>query len=240
MRRTLTKDITYSTHRGVVIFLVACCAVAWATQASSVTLQYTSTLRLPASIHGIARPWGVSFEESAGEICVTDVRTPAIHVVNRQGVATFRTSRFSGLSTPLDAVVTDDGSFVLLDRSPGGGPLTIRRLNLHGEPLEYTAASPYRDWTPSHLIVCRDGGYLTLDSDAGRLVKHDPVTGAVLWRRAVAVEGEESDTLFLGRPVKPPTEPSTCRAASCTRSSCWMPRAARPAASASSGPARAR
>jgi len=180
---------------------IVCCA-ATAAAVQSVAIEYARTLRLPGSTHGIARPVAISYEAGAGETCITDARGPAILLVNRRDVATFQTTRFSALSIPLDACVDAQGSIVFLDQDAQGGLRTIRRLNLHGEPEDFVVERPDRDWTPTHLIICRDGGYLTLDGDAGTLTSHDARTGAVIWHRNVT--GDESDTLFLGRPCEGP------------------------------------
>jgi len=169
---------------------------------TGVTAQYELTLRLPPSQHGVVRPAAISHDPVAGETCVTDARGPAILLVNRRDVAVFRTNRFAALSAPLDACVDARGSLVFLDVAPGDHTRTVRRLNLHGEPDAYAVRPPAARWSPNHLIVCRDGDYLTLDGDTGIMARHDAVTGDLVWRANVT--GDESDELFLGRPCEAP------------------------------------
>jgi len=171
-------------------------------ETSSVTLEYLHPVRLPESIHGIARPVAVTTESPVRETCITDALTPAIHVVNDRDVAVFRTSRFSGLGSPLDACIEEDGSIVFLDLDRGAGGMTIRRLNLHAEPTAFTVERVASHWNPGHLCLCGDGGLLTLDTDEGWLAKHDPRDGSLVWKTNLT--GSETDELFLGRPCEGP------------------------------------
>jgi hypothetical protein len=190
-------------HDRIVTSLVALVlALAMSSPArAAIIIEYESMLEIDAGQHGQARPVAVSCDPVAGEICVTDARAAALHVLDRSGAPVFATSALARLSLPQDACLDARGGFVLTDHDQDLAR-TIRKLDLRGEPVPYTPVRPLPDWHPEHLVIAADGTYLTLDSLHALLARHDPDTGALLWQRRV-VDGA-SDALELGRPVETP------------------------------------
>jgi len=164
-------------------------------------IRYEKTLRLTTGSSGRVHPVSVSCDPHAGEICVTEDADATVHVFNAEGIETFRTGRFAGLSQPLDATVDAEGRIVALTLVQGLRN-TITRLSIYGEPDGYAPAPPAAEWNPRHLILTRDGHYLTLDTDSGLLAKHDARTGRVLWQRLLGGETDNGADLNLGRPAE--------------------------------------
>lgn len=171
-------------------------------QASAVEIRYDRTLDLTQGKEGRLRPVSVSCDHSSGEIAVTESRHSAVHILNRAGIETFVTSRFAALSLPVDATVDNRGRTVCISKIDGWKD-TIARLNIYGEPDTYVPESPFDGWSPDHLIVTRDGHYLTLANDSGLLAKHDEQTGRLLWSAHIA--DKELKEVILGRPCEMPS-----------------------------------
>ena len=200
MNRFRPHHPSYTALAGV----AALTALLWsATSAFSLTIRYERTLELSQDHDGRARPVAVSCDGNQGEICVTESAYSALHVFNAAGVETFRTGGFANLLSPNDGTVDHDGRLVattLIDGRRG----TISRLDIYGEPDGYRPEAPADSWRPGHLIVMRDGHYLTLDTTSGLLAKHDANTGALLWSATIGDGQADDNTLEmdLGRPVE--------------------------------------
>ncbi|HMB68187.1 MAG TPA: hypothetical protein VKU85_02710, partial [bacterium] len=77
-----------------------------------------------------------------------------------------------------------------------------RRLNFLGEPEPYEPVRPRDPWQPTHLVIVRDGHYVTLGR-TGLLSKHHSDTGELLWSHQVSdPDWERAD--LLGRPAEAP------------------------------------
>jgi len=149
----------------------------------------------------LVRPGSVTLDPATGSLCVTDEGPGTLDVFDSRGVHRYRTDRASALSTPKDGCLDAQGRFVLTDAAKSG-TRTIRRLNFLGEPEAYAPEPPADLWSPRHLSLAADGGYLTVDG-AGLLAKHDAETGALLWTLALAEPDWERPEL-LGRPAVAP------------------------------------
>jgi DNA-binding beta-propeller fold protein YncE len=162
------------------------------------TFQYEASLNEELAI---LRPAAVTFSPDDLSLCVTDEGLKAIEVFDRRGSYQFGTDSMSDISAPRDAAVDARGDFVFTDVS-ASGDRTIRRLNFLGEPIAYEPESPRAGWQPYHLIIARDGGYVTLDR-SGLLAKHDAETGALVWSLDLAdPESDRAD--LMGRPAESP------------------------------------
>jgi hypothetical protein len=165
-------------------------------------LTYDSSLSPVDGTSIFNRVSAVSVDEQGHEICVTDEGAAALYVFRTNLVQEFRTSRISGITWPCDAAIDAQGRFVLTDRIRGSGR-TIKRLNRLGEPLPYEPEKPLEVWNPGHLLILRDGSYLTVDERTDLLVKHDSETGAILWQCSVGDPLRDTQA-FFGRPVEAP------------------------------------
>ena len=181
---------------GAAVFLLF--SIAAANASASPTFQYENALNLELALH---RPVAVTFSPEDLSLCVTDAGLKAIEVFDRRGSYQFGTDSMSDISAPRDAAVDGRGDFVFTDAS-ATGERTIRRLNFLGEPVAYEPESPRADWQPNHLIITRDGGYVTLDR-GGLLAKHDAETGALVWSLDLA-DPESDRTDLMGRPAESP------------------------------------
>lgn len=149
----------------------------------------------------LGRPISVAADVASAEICVTDQASRTINVFDDHGLHRFRTDELAGLSTPVDACIDSRGGFVLTDLG-ADRRRTIRRLTFFGEPDAYEPESPRDGWNPGHLLLTRDGNYVTVDG-VGLLAKHDARTGALLWtRQLVEPDWERAD--LIGRPAEAP------------------------------------
>ncbi len=187
---TLTKLVVFTTITAALLDAVVC--------AAGYAFDYEATLPLSVGSVGKPRPVAISIDPTNGEICVTDVRQSIFHLLNPSDVEVFRTSRLADLSYPADGAIDRDGGFVFTDRGRDFHT-EIRRLNVFGEPVAYAAQPPIADWNPDHLLITRDGDYLTLDSASGVLAKHDAHTGALLWQRDIS---EGRSFTAMGRPAE--------------------------------------
>jgi hypothetical protein len=164
-------------------------------------LEYEATLSLPAGCGRSALPVSVS----AGmcheqEVCVTDATGASGLLFDAKNTLVFGSGVIAGLSAPMDMTVDVTGGFACTDAKAGGGR-TIKRLNFFGEPLFFEPEKPQEDWEPEHLLVTRDGSYVTTDPSAGLLTKHASDTGALVWSRSLA-KTAEGELLGLGRPAE--------------------------------------
>lgn len=171
--------------------------------AATVSIRYERALDLTRHEDGRLLPVAVSCEPVTGGLVVTDGAHGVLHVFNGADVETFRTTGYAGLSQPDDGAVDQAGRLLgitLVD----GAQRALARLDVYGEPDGWTAASPRDGWNPDHVMVARDGNYVTIDGTSGLLAKHDAATGAVLWAKVIAEpEPEDRDLeMGLGRPVQ--------------------------------------
>lgn len=174
-----------------------------AAAATSVQFSYDHALRLSRHQDDRLLPVSVTGDALGGELVVTDSAWSALHVFNVAGVEVFRTEGFAGLVGPLDGTVDHEGRLVALSMVDGGRR-TIVRLDAYGEPEAWLVESPHADWSPDHLLVARDGNYVTVDGSAGLLVKHDADSGAVIWATVIATPDPDDPGLetAIGRPVQ--------------------------------------
>lgn len=196
-----TGKAVSSRNRVVLVTTAAAVALScWAAGAQAAfEIRYERGLELSSSREGQLHPVSVTCDPVSGEICVTESSNSALHVFNAAGIETFCTGRFSGLTLPNDGAVDHEGRLVAATLV-GGSRGAIVRLNIYGEPDSFTAESPAESWNPEHLLVTRDGDYLTLDPTTALLAKHDASTGALLWAHSLAETG--ASDMNLGRPVQ--------------------------------------
>ncbi len=188
----------------VITAALAFASVAAATT-GTVSFQYSGALNLSQNHDGRARPAAVTCDAVAGEICVTESAYSALHVFNAAGCETFRTGGFAGISLPSDGAVDHEGRLVATS-AVDGQDASIVRLDTYGEPDGYRVERPAGDWRPTHLLVARDGHYVTVDGASGLMAKHDKDTGALLWSHVIG-EGQNDDAqldMNLGRPAQMP------------------------------------
>ena len=176
------------------LFLASACSAAY-------VLDYQRQVGLDVGQAGRVMPVSVTRDASTGEICITDTRAVSFHLLNAHEVPVFRSQRVARLSFPQDGTVDASGRIVFTDRQDEGGS-TIKRLTVFGEPDTYRPEPPEADWNPQHLLLTRDGAYVSLDPTTGVLTKHDPSSGALIWSRVCSVEGVEGEQ--LGRPAEAP------------------------------------
>jgi hypothetical protein len=181
---------------------VACAA---ATAGATVQFRYERGLTLSQGRDAPARPVAVTCDAPTGDVCVTDGVFSALHLFNVAGVETFRTGAYAGLSLPNDGAVDPQGRLVAV-AATSDGQGTIVRLDVYGERDGWTPERPAGTWRPTHLVVSRDGHYVTVDGTSGLMAKHDAVTGAVLWAKVIAKPGADDPDLDmdLGRPAQLP------------------------------------
>ncbi len=146
------------------------------------------------------RPAAITCDPLNGEICITDDRQSLFVIANTDGIQIFRTGAFAGLSFPLDGSLDRDGGIVFLDSDEDFGS-TIKRLDLFGEPVDFSVEPVHPGWAPRYLIITRDGNFLTLDAFPGTLAKHDSRSGELIWVTTIANDSG-SDVLHLGRPAE--------------------------------------
>ena len=169
-------------------------------------VDFTGEISSAQSAGNESRPNAVSVDPVSGEICVTNSGLSSIQVFHPRGVLSFQTSAISRIAVPMDASIDAAGGFFFTDSDASGGR-SIRHLNFLGEPLPFAPESPTDNWHPTHLILTRDGGIVTLDENSELLVKHDAVTGALIWRSPIAQPNADAGAdleLVLGRPAEAP------------------------------------
>jgi len=171
-------------------------------EASAIEIRYEATLELSQGREGRLRPVSVTCDPSSGEVAVTESRNSAIHIITNTGIETFVTGKFSGLSLPVDAATDARGRLVCLSKISGWDS-SISRLNIYGEPDAYHPEIPRKGWNPDHLIITRDGNYLSLDADNGFLAKHDEKTGQIIWTSFLG--DQDLRDANLGRPCELPS-----------------------------------
>jgi DNA-binding beta-propeller fold protein YncE len=164
-------------------------------------LQYQSTLELPRGDVRAALPVSVT-TGADGSVCVVDATTHSGHLLDPHNIHLFSTAGIAGLADPMDMVVEASGGLVCTDSRPEGGR-TIRRLDFFGQPLPYEPERPSDLWWPEHLLLTRDGNFVTTDPANGLLVKHDAATGALLWKRELH-DDRSGELIGLGRPAEAP------------------------------------
>jgi DNA-binding beta-propeller fold protein YncE len=199
----------YGTRVSRCVLGVAAAAIACASGAfAAPVLEYQATLDVPRGEERSSLPVAVSVNPVDGgqagccEVCVTDAVTASGFVFDRSNVRVFNTGLIARLVAPVDVTVLSTGGFVCTDGLQGGGRI-IRRLNFFGEPMAFEPEVPPEGWAPEHLLVTRDGNYVTTDPTRGRLAKHDARTGALLWERAVDAL-QSGEILGLGKPAEAP------------------------------------
>jgi hypothetical protein len=163
-------------------------------------LEHESVLYLPSTGLRAGLPVAVALGAD-GTICVTDATSGAGYLFDRD-VLVYGTGAIAGLTSPMDLVVDASGGFACTDGRLEGGR-TIRRLDFFGLPLAYEAEQPLNFWQPEHLLLTRDGHYLTTDPSNGLLVKHDATTGSLLWKIDLA-ELREGEVIAIGKPAEAP------------------------------------
>lgn len=149
----------------------------------------------------LIRPSAVAHSARANDLCVTDEAAATLAIFDRFGFERFRTDESAGISQVRDGSLDLSGGFVFLESNAPGGQ-AIRRLNFFGEPEDFRATAPHEGWTPLHLLVTGDGGYVTIDG-RGLLAKHDAGSGELLWSVSVVDPSFERADL-VGRPAEGP------------------------------------
>ncbi|MBM4129875.1 hypothetical protein FJ250_02445 [bacterium] len=175
------------------------------TAGAAVAFRYEKNLELQRHEDGRLLPAAVTCDDRSGGMVVTDAAHGVLHVFNAAGVEAFRTTGFAGLSQPVDGAIDHAGRLVAVSLS-GGARRTLSRLDVYGEPDDWAAQAPRDDWRPGHVLVARDGHYVTVDDASGLMAKHDAETGAVLWSAIIAEpeSGAGGLELGLGRPAQLP------------------------------------
>lgn len=186
---------------GVLLGALLTCLMAGPADAGLV-MRYEGTLAGVMDMARPVRPSSVTVNPVSGEVCVTDEGGQALLVYNTRNINIFQTGNVADISNPRDGAIELWGGFVCLDTDEAGRR-SLRRLNYLGEPLSFEVERPTESWSPSHLIVARDGGLITLDDFGGILAKHDGETGKLLWFRSI-VDDPQADQLILGRPAEAP------------------------------------
>ena len=193
---------------GSVLGGIAAAVVCTSTALAAPALEYQATLDMPCGGERSSLPVAVTVHPAGGdssdrsEACVTDAVTASGVVFDSNNVRVFSTGLTARLIAPADVTVLPTGGFVCTDGLLGGGR-TIRRLNLFGEPTAFAPEAPRNPWAPEHLLITRDGNYVTTDPSLGILAKHDARTGALLWAREL--EGQKpGEILGIGKPAEAP------------------------------------
>jgi hypothetical protein len=175
---------------------------------ASPALEYEATLDVPRGEDRSSLPVAVTVNPRSGDpaacpdVCVTDAVTASGLVYDCSQVRVFGTGLIARLVAPADMTVLSSGGFVCTDGVLGGGR-TIRCLNFFGEPTTFAPEAPRHAWAPEHLLVTRDGNYVTTDPSLGLLAKHDARTGALLWARDLDSE-QSGEILGIGKPAEAP------------------------------------
>jgi DNA-binding beta-propeller fold protein YncE len=194
-RLTLQNVACVTTALGVALALLPSGAGA------AVAIRYEGALNLTRHQDGRLLPAAVTCDPLGGGLVVTDAAQGALHVFNRAGIETFRTTGYSGLTQPVDGAIDHAGRLIGVTMVNGARP-TLARLDVYGEPDGWTAAAPIADWQPDHVMVAHDGNYVTIDGTAGLLAKHDAASGQVLWSAVIAEPASLDLEMGLSRPVQ--------------------------------------
>lgn len=205
----------------------ACLVLGTAVADAAVEIRYERALDLTRNEDGRLLPVSVTCDAVSGGLVVTDAAHGVLHVFNGAGIETFRTTGFAGLSQPDDGAIDRAGRLLGVTLTDGTH-YTLARLDVYGEPDGWTAASPRDDWRPDHVLVARDGNYVTIDGTTGLLAKHDEASGAVMWAKVIA-QSEAADgdlEMGLGRPVQLADGSYAIPEATCT-ASCWLAKMAK-------------
>jgi hypothetical protein len=183
--------------------LGACVVLGAGAAGAAVEFRYERALDLTRHEDGRLLPVSVTCDVVSGGVVVTDAAHGILHVFNGAGIETFRTTGFAGLSQPDDGAIDHAGRLLGVTLADGTR-YTLARLDVYGEPDGWTAAAPRDDWRPDHVLVARDGNYVTIDGTTGLLAKHDAATGDVMWAKVIAEpEADAGDLeMGLGRPVE--------------------------------------
>jgi hypothetical protein len=189
------------TGRAVACALVGLLVLGARIAQAAYAFTYESTTLLERGAAGKSLPVAVTYDARSGELCVSDSRQGSIHLLGAGDIEVFRTSHLAGMASPWDGSVDQAGRVVYAERGIEARG-TLRRLNVFGEPDGFTAAMPDSLWNPQHVIVTRDGNYLSLDAQSGLLAKHDAGTGALIWQRYCTLDGVVGEN--LGRPAEAP------------------------------------
>lgn len=168
---------------------------------AALIFQYETTLDLDVGSAGRTLPVSVTCDPASGEICVTDARQNALHVLNAANVQLMRTGPLASVQWPASGCIAPDGTLVYAE-SAQGDELGLRRLDIFGEPAPMRLDVPADGWRPRLLTILADGDLLSIDPADGRLARHDGATGALLWSVRVG-DPAASDTRF-GRPAQGP------------------------------------
>ncbi len=165
------------------------------------SLQFERTALVERGETGKSLPVAVTLDPRTGELCVTDARQGNFHLLGAGDIEVFRSGQLAGVASPWDGSIDPAGRVVYAERglSPQG---SLRRLNVFGEPDVFAPELPDSLWSPLHVIVTRDGNYVSLDPTSGVLTKHDAESGALLWQRRCEVPGASGET--IGRPAEAP------------------------------------
>ncbi|MFO7610853.1 MAG: NHL repeat-containing protein [Candidatus Krumholzibacteriia bacterium] len=167
----------------------------------AVLFAYESTLILDGGAGGRVQPTHVSCDPVSGEICVTDARQSALHVLSARHVPLVRTGPFAGISWPASGSVDRDGTLVFTDTGDAR-TFVMRRLDIYGEPAPFAPESPLDGWSPRLVTVLADGDYLSLDQANAVLARHERDSGRLVWWLRVG-DPQARDTL-LDRPAEGP------------------------------------
>jgi len=182
------------------LFLVTILVLALPAPAA-IIFQYETTLDLDLGAVGRSLPTHVSCDPATGEVCVTDTRQTALHVLTAAHVQVMRTSPLASIQWPSSGAIAPDGTLLYVD-TRNGRTFTVSHLDIFGEPAPLALEAPGGDWNPTLLTVLPDGDLLTLDPADGRLARHDLATGGLRWTMQVG-DADARDTHF-GRPALGP------------------------------------
>ncbi len=164
---------------------------------------YEGTLPGPTGITQLQRPSSVSVNAESGEICVTDDGTFSLHVYNLRNIHTYGTGGIAGISSPKDGSIDSRGGFVVTDGAEGGIGRTLKRLNYYGEPIPYEPVKPVEKWFPVHVLIARNGDYISVDHHTGVIARHNSETGELVWAHDLSADlGDQG--AHLGQPAEAP------------------------------------
>lgn len=167
-----------------------------------ITLEFEKGVDLSYDALAHLYPSAVTFDSAGREICITESRGRAFHILNEWGVEVFRTGHFANLRGPLEGSLSADGSLFYIDLAGDTRGTTIGKLNLFGEPEAFDPRQPASGWSPDHLILDSAGNLLSLDTSSRILALHDAGDGSLLWQQLIL--DDAAGDLGLGRPFCAP------------------------------------